>query len=102
MTCSICVWAKSKMTRNTAAVLRPTKSRSDARTAFAENAKQHPLGMLLWGERGAGSGFCQCLLHHLTDLVEVVMRHLCGNQVFGAAVFAFKHGVDHAQFTQLV
>jgi hypothetical protein len=35
-------------------------------------------------------------------LVEVSLGSLCWHQVFGAAVFAFKHGVNHAQLTQLI
>jgi len=42
------------------------------------------------------------LLHRLTDVFEVIVCGLRRHQVLGAAVFAFEHGVDHAELAQLV
>lgn len=67
-----------------------------------QNAKQHPLGMLFWGERGVVLSLSQSLLHDLTHLVKVVVCGLCRHQIFGAAVLTLKHGVDHAEFAQLI
>ncbi len=42
----------------------------------------------------------QSLSHSFAHRIKVIMSGLRGHQVFGSAVFAFKHRIDHAKFTQ--